>query len=286
MELIHGGDVEGYRLETGKNALDFSANCNPLGVPEGVRLAIAQAAHEADLYPDPLCRRLRRAISGMESVPEDYIFCGNGSAELLYRLALAIKPKKALITAPTFSEYELALRTVDCRIDYFTLNKQTAFALTGGILDSLAALPDIVILCNPNNPTGRTIERSLLLEIIERCKKLGIRLVIDECFVGFLDDPAAHTLKDLLPQNPHVLILQAFTKLYGMAGVRLGYCMCSDTALLELLFKAGQPWSVSHLAQRAGIAALRERELPLRPTIFSLAAHCPDLQSGWQSAES
>ncbi|NLA87218.1 MAG: threonine-phosphate decarboxylase, partial [Clostridiales bacterium] len=77
-DLIHGGDIEGYKLEYGREPLDFSANCNPLGIPESIPEAIFEAAKSADRYPDPLCRRLRAALSDKIGVPEEQILCGNG----------------------------------------------------------------------------------------------------------------------------------------------------------------------------------------------------------------
>ena len=119
---------------------------------------------------------------------------------------------------------------------------------------------DMVFLCQPNNPTGLTSPRELLLHIAARCRDFGALLVLDECFTDFLDMPEANSMKRELEHFPNLLILKAFTKLYAMAGVRLGYALCADTALLEALAKAGQPWAVSSLAQAAGIAALREKD--------------------------
>lgn len=258
MALVHGGDTEGFLLEYGKQPLDFSANCNPLGIPQSVPGAIGAAALHADRYPDPLCRRLRGALSEKLGIPADYILCGNGAADLIFRLALAKRPKTALVTAPTFAEYALALETVGCSISSHLLAPETGFIVDESLLERITPALDILFLCNPNNPTGRTVDQALLRHVADRCQETGTLLVVDECFNGFLDAPAAHSLKPLLPQNDTLLILDAFTKLYGMAGVRLGYCMTRNTALLSAMREAGQPWGVSELAQAAGIAALGE----------------------------
>lgn len=258
MALIHGGDIEGYILEHGMAPLDFSANCNPLGVPESVPTAIATAALHADKYPDPLCRGLRAALSDKLGIAPAHILCGNGAADLIFRLALAVKPKTALVTAPTFAEYALALQTTDCTVLYHALYESEGFALTDSILDRITPETDIMFICNPNNPTGQTVAPSLLLRILDACKQNKTLLIVDECFNGFLDNPEAHSLKARLDQYENLLILDAFTKLYGMAGVRLGYCLSANTQLLESIKNAGQPWAVSSLAQTAGIAALSE----------------------------
>lgn len=256
--LIHGGDIEGYKLEYGGEPLDFSASCNPLGIPKSVPPAIYDAALRADRYPDPLCRRLRAALSEKIGVPAPYILCGNGAADLIFRLALARKPKKALVTAPTFAEYALALETAGCAALRHTLFEEEGFALTESILGRVTPELDMLFICNPNNPTGLTVAPDLLIRILDACEKNGTLLVVDECFNGFLDEPEKHSLKSKLPDYNNLLILDAFTKLYGMAGVRLGYCMTMNGALLDDMRNAGQPWAVSSLAQAAGLAALRE----------------------------
>lgn len=258
MQLIHGGDWAGYEEQYHRPFLDFSANISPLGVPEGVRRAIAEAAQTADRYPDPLCRALCAAIAERKQVPAGFVLCGNGAAELIFRAVLAHRPHRALLPAPAFAEYEAALQTVDCVPERYYLTPENGFALDKGFLHRIVPGVDLVFLCEPNNPTGRTTSRELLLRIAARCREVGALLVLDECFNDFLDEPAAHSLVNELQTNRNLLILKAFTKIYAMAGVRLGYCLCGDTGLLEAMRAAGQPWAVSGLAQAAGLAALQE----------------------------
>ncbi|MCI8807427.1 MAG: aminotransferase class I/II-fold pyridoxal phosphate-dependent enzyme [Oscillospiraceae bacterium] len=257
-KLTHGGDWAGYQAERGGQPLDFSANISPLGLPEGVRRAAVRALDTAERYPDPLCRALRAAIGKAEGVDPAWVLCGNGAAELIYRAVLARRPKRGLVTAPAFSEYEAALELAGCSTDRFLLKEGDGFALNEDFLEAITPDMDLVFLCQPNNPTGRTVPRALLAAAAERCRAAGALLVLDECFCGFLDDPDAFSLKDLVGRYENLLILKAFTKLYAMAGLRLGYCLCSDAALLAAMGGAGQPWGVSGPAQAAGIAALEE----------------------------
>ena len=103
-KLTHGGDWAGFEAEYGRPPLDFSANVSPLGVPWAVRRAVAKAARQAARYPDPLCRKLTEALARHESVKQEQIMCGNGAADLIFRVVLAKKPRTALVTAPTFAE--------------------------------------------------------------------------------------------------------------------------------------------------------------------------------------
>ena len=258
MELVHGGDWAGYRAEFGRDALDFSANVSPLGLPAGVAAAITNALPTADRYPDPLCRQLRAALAGAEGVPADWILCGNGAADLIFRLALAVRPRRALLPAPTFAEYEAALQTVGCAVQRVFLREENEFAVTEEFIDAVTPETGIVFLCQPNNPTGQVTPPALVERLVRRCAECGAVLVVDECFLDFLPDRDAWTAKQLLRDAPQLIILKAFTKLYAMAGVRLGYALCGDAALLEKMRGAGQPWAVSSLAQAAGLAALQE----------------------------
>ena len=257
MQYVHGGDWAGYRAEFGRDALDFSANVSPLGLPQGVADAITAALPTADRYPDPFCRELRAKLARHEGVPADQILCGNGAADLIFRLAWAAKPRRALVTAPTFAEYAAALESVGCEVERFFLREETDFALTEEFLSAIHPGLDLVFLCQPNNPTGRLDAPELVERILRRCAACGARLVVDECFLDFSPDHAKLTAKPLLGTGP-LFLLKAFTKLYGMAGIRLGYALCADTALLDAMQHCGQPWAVSGLAQAAGLAALDE----------------------------
>ncbi len=257
--LVHGGDWAGYRERFGRDALDFSANVSPLGLPAGVAKAITVALSTADRYPDPLCRELRARLAKEEQVQAEQILCGNGAADLIFRLVLAAKPKKALLPAPTFAEYAAALETVNCEIKRHILQEAKDFVLTETFLDEIDETVDMVFLCQPNNPTGQLTELSRVREILNRCQTCGAILVVDECFLDFLQNSEEYSAKALLDAK-NLVILKAFTKLYGMAGVRLGYCLSSDGALLAQMQSCGQPWAVSSLAQAAGIAALDETE--------------------------
>ena len=245
-------------------------NVNPLGMSEKVKKAIAEATETAERYPDPACRQLRSALAEAEGVSMDRIFCGAGAADIIYRLAKCLKQgddPRLLITAPTFSEYEEAFASEGWRVERWLLKEEEDFRIGEDLVRAIEVVNrqpdsgvDVLFLCEPNNPTGITTDRALLLEILNVCKRAGITLIIDECFNGFLDDPDGQTMKEYLEEFDNLIILKAFTKLYGMAGVRLGYCLCPSAETVETLAKAGPPWNVSNLAQAAGIAALEDAE--------------------------
>jgi len=286
---IHGGDIYSAKeqLSRRKNPpeiLDFSANINPFGLPEGVKQAISDSVASFDIYPDPLCRELVSHLSKREGVPVEWIQCGNGAADLIYRTVYAERPKKAMVLAPTFAEYEEALSAVSCQVVHYELHEGNGFQVGEGLLDALDEGLDMLFLCNPNNPTGQLVTKDFLLKLIRRCKTLGILLFIDECFNEFLDEPREYTTKEFLKAFDNLIILKAFTKIYAMAGIRLGHCISANAGLLKNIREAGQPWSVSAPAQIAGIRAMEEKNylIKTKKLIFQernyLIPHLTELQ--------
>lgn len=251
----HGGD-----LYTVPVRIDFSANINPYGTPEHIKQAVRDCADEIDRYPDTYCRELISAIARFEGVKKEHILCGAGAAEVIFLFCNALRPPKALILAPTFSEYESALTSSGCEnILYYHLREDRGFEIGDDILDMIRdECPELVMICNPNNPTGKLCEASLMERILELCKKKGIRLFADECFLDLTREGDEYTLKGELESYGGLFILKAFTKSFGMAGLRLGYCLSSDRSLLKAMSGLSQPWNISIPAQRAGIAALED----------------------------
>lgn len=249
---VHGGNIYKYK----QAVIDFSANINPLGMPKEVKKAIIDNIDRYESYPDPFNRDLIKGISKSYGINEPNICVGNGAADIIFRIALGLKPKKALIISPTFSEYEEALNLVNCTVEHFLLKEEEGFYLNENILDKIDQNIDILFLCNPNNPTGIPEKKELILKIAQSCKKNQVTLVVDECFSEFLLDEKKYSIVENLFQLEKVIVLKAFTKIYAMAGIRLGFCLCSDLQQADIINNTLQPWSVSTVASKAGIAAL------------------------------
>lgn len=257
----HGGDIYTERTtKDGKAFVDFSANINPFGLPNGVKNAVKRALKDCVNYPDPFCRELAKATGEFLGVPKEYLFFGDGAADVLFRLALALKPRRTMLLAPTFADYEKALRSVNCKITYYELSQEHAFIPDYDFIGKITPKMQLVIICNPNNPTGQLMSRQQLERVLLKCRMIGAHLLVDECFMDFVDEDKAYSMRDLLEAYPELIILKAFTKTFAMPGIRLGYCMTSDEALHTRLHECGQDWSVSVLAQAAGIAALKEKD--------------------------
>lgn len=273
---LHGGDIYGLERETGVPALewlDFSANINPLGLPKDVWISIIPAGLSAACYPDPECGQLREGLAAAHGISKEMILCGNGGADLIYRIAYALRrelaegadagggpdrPWKALVPAPAFLEYEQALKQAGAQVAAPMMG--TDFVLRDTILDQITPEMAVMFVCTPNNPTGLLIDPQLLDRLVERTGQTGTRLVVDESFLDFVPDGKTRSLIGRLALHPHVIVLRSFTKLYAMPGIRLGYAVSADLDFLERVERAGQTWSVNALAMAAGLAALKESD--------------------------
>lgn len=255
----HGGNIYAAPCE-----LDFSANINPLGTPPGVIEAACEGVRRSTAYPDPQAGVLRDAIAAKHGLQREQVICGNGAAELIFLVCDALRPKKALLLSPCFSEYERALCKVCCETVFYPCPAEEGFVPGPDYETYLTSDTDIAFLCIPNNPTGAMMSRSRLLRIADLCERNRIFLVMDECFVPLTDAGEANSLSDLVMDHPHLFILRAFTKLYAMPGLRLGYGLSADEQLLKKMRGCSQPWNVSLPAQMAGVAALRETDFEER----------------------
>lgn len=243
---IHGGNVYGREVR-----LDFSVNINPLGMPQGVRQAITEYTAWDETYPDIECTDLRRAIAQKEGIAPEQILCGNGASELLMAVVRAAAPEKCAIAAPSFSGYERSVRAAGAEPVFYELSHDTGFGYET-VCDRLSKMTvQMLFLCNPNNPTGNTIPEQILTEILQFCASKKIRVVADECFLRFHPHYEKMSCKRFLKQYPNLLIVNAFTKFYAMAGLRLGYLMTGDLSLLHAVAQQLPEWNVSSIAQRA-----------------------------------
>lgn len=261
MEYQHGGDIY-----TNNVTIDYSANINPLGLPQGVKEALYKAADNCSCYPDSQSMNLRKELARFHGVSAESIICGNGAADLIFQVVQALKPQSALLIAPSFLEYEQALKASSCSIVHVQLKEENGFRLSEKELiqwlEKSRIDVQMMFLCNPNNPTGFAVEKEAMKGILEYSRSHGIFCVVDECFNEFLQDPERYSVLDLISDGGYenVFLLKAFTKLYAMAGLRLGYGICTGKEVLDQMNRIRQPWSVSNLAQAAGEAALLETE--------------------------
>ncbi|MCK4956667.1 MAG: threonine-phosphate decarboxylase [Candidatus Cloacimonetes bacterium] len=264
MEL-HGGNVHRIQREKNinlENLYDYSANINPLGVPERIKKLISDNLHLLEYYPDPDYQELISSIAEYNRIEEDRIIAGNGASEMIYLFFRALRPDSVLIVSPTFAEYEQAIDPTVTRIDHFELKENEGFELNLPELKQQLSTGKyrVVVVCNPNNPTGNFLKPDEVLEILKICRKHNTILFLDEAFIEFTDNGLADSAVRFLDQYENIFILRALTKFFAIPGLRLGYGITSNTEIRERIIAAKDPWSINCLADLAGRELLRERE--------------------------
>ncbi|MHB8809263.1 MAG: threonine-phosphate decarboxylase CobD [Desulfobulbaceae bacterium] len=255
----HGGNVFLASDETGipvNEMLDFSASINPLGVPESVSAVIRENIGLLVHYPEPFADSISRDLSQQLGVPAQSLVCGNGSTELIYLLVRALRPRRVLMPGPTFSEYERACHLNDgTSCTRFDLSPQGGFAIDPGQFVAAMAGCDMAFLCNPNNPTGRLLERKTVLDLVRAAERAGCLLVVDEAFIDFTPDQSL--VRDV-EGNSHLIVLRSLTKFYALSGLRIGYGIFPDRVVQQVSAHK-EPWTVNTLAQMAAATAIRDR---------------------------
>lgn len=257
---VHGGNLreatERYRLK-GKKIIDFSANINPLGFTQGAHKIILAKLKDVSDYPDPDCKVLKETLSKYLNIAQDNLLIGNGSMELIFLLALALRPKKALIPIPSFSEYESAVRLAGGRPLFLETHEDDDFKINVTEIVKRLTRVDMVFISNPNNPTGFLFDKEAMWFLVAQCQKKGVFLVIDEVFMDFVKEKNELSLNKVATRKSHILILQSLTKFFALAGLRLGYLVGSKS-LLKRISDYQPPWSVNSLAQLAGCAVIKD----------------------------
>ncbi len=247
----HGGNIYKH-----KNIIDFSANINPLGIHEDIKKAFIKSLEMAHNYPDPDCVEIRELLSIKEKVDSKNIICSNGAAEIIFAVCFAFKPKRALLCAPCFAEYEQALKVCGCDIERHILKEENCFKPDNDFIYDINNF-DIMFFTNPNNPTGILSDVNYIEKIIKRAVQNNIIVVFDECFIDFIENKYMYSAKKFINQYDNIIILNAFTKFYSIPGLRLGYAVFSDSEKAYKVRECIQTWNVSVTAQYAGVAALK-----------------------------
>jgi len=260
---VHGGDVWEAIKKTDlsrEEIVDFSSNVNPLGSSQKALEAIRNNLGQIPIYPDSTSAALREAIAdSFEEISLNNVLVGNGSTELIYLFAEAFleKGEVALIPAPTFGEYENAVRKTGG--DPRHINLPRDFCIEPNVFTRDMKDAKIAFLCNPNNPTSILIPYDTLIEIVEEALEEDVLLFVDEDFLEFVDEEKQVSLIGEIKEYPNLFVLRSFTKVFGLTGLRVGYGIASEETT-RILSNAKIPWNVNCLAQVAALAALTDVE--------------------------
>ena len=280
---FHGGNIyKIFREKNIKEILDYSSNINPYGIPESLKKRITENLEILERYPDPDYVELRQKLSNLNKVNLSDIILGNGATEIIFLFMKVINPKKILIVSPTFGEYERAVKATErvedssilrdsnkkkddenscgkqkIKIEYFELKESDDFKLNiHNLKNELEKKYDLLIICNPNNPTGKFLKLDETEEILKECNKYNTKLFIDEAFIDFLKDGMKESIINTKEDKQNLFVTRAFTKFFAIPGLRLGYGIYFDKNLEKEISEKKEPWSVNNIAEIAGLTVL------------------------------
>ncbi len=256
VDHFHGSDLEKIERTYGikkEDITSFSANVNPLGVSFLLKNTLAQKIDAITSYPDREYTALRKAIASYVHTDYSNIIVGNGSTELISLFIQIQKPKKALMIGPTYSEYEREVSLEGGRSHYYSLNEEKDFELDiNELKQELQSDVDLLVICNPNNPTSSVISRKDMRKILDICKQRDIYVMVDETYVEFATNMEDITSVPLTEYYNNLVILRGTSKFFAAPGLRLGYAICGNDDLVKEIAKRQNPWTINSLAAIAG----------------------------------
>lgn len=227
-----------------KEVVDYSININPLGVSTALKEKLWNTLDEIERYPQIDGKSTKEKLSEKLKIEAGRLMIGNGATELIYLFSRALKIKRALVVEPTFTEYAKSVEILGGTVERFSLDKPD-FKLDIEAMLEVAnrEKSDAIYICSPNNPTGNAVSRGDMLEILKRCKQMGMHLFLDESFIEFSEMESCMGLT----AEYSLFVLRSITKIYGVPGIRIGYGV-GKKEIVEEMSKIKEPWSVNFLA--------------------------------------
>ena len=272
---FHGSDIEAIEAYYGipkESIVGFGANVNPLGLSKKLQTEIANNLHIITAYPDRNYVSLRNAIGRYCNVNPDHIVVGNGSTELISLLIQHLHPKKALLLGPTYSEYERELALCGGEMVYYDLLPENEFQVqTEEFLSQLGNDIDLLILCNPNNPTSSAISVGTMKQIMAYCKEHNIFVMVDETYVEFAPDIEAVSSMPFVAEYDNLMIIRGVSKFFAAPGLRLGYGVTSNKAFMDVLHTHQNPWTLNSIGAFAGELMVQDSDYIARTRTLILS---------------
>ena len=260
--IFHGSDIEKicevYQLKP-EEIVKFGANVNPLGLSEHVKEQLAGRLDILSSYPDRDYTDLKKAIAAYTNTSPEHIVVGNGSTELISLLISQRAPKRALLLGPTYSEYARELNLVGGTLEYYNLKEEQDFRLDiSDLTDTLKSDIDLLIICNPNNPTSSAISTADMKKLLTVCRSLGIFVMIDETYIEFAPEGTSLSAVSLVPEFDNFMVIRGVSKFFAAPGLRFGYGLTSNQAFLQTLLTHQNPWSLNSIGAYAGERMLKD----------------------------
>ncbi len=263
-ENIHGGDLDliGRKYNIPKEELiNFGGNVNPLGISQSIKNAIIKNVDCISAYPDVNYISLRKNVGKYTGVNFENIIPGNGATELISLFIKSITPKLAVIVSPSYSEYEREIRLTGGTTVLFPLKEENNFKLNvSELINFIPNDTNLIVLCNPNNPTGTAVNSSELETLLNHCLKKNIYVMVDETYIEFTDEEKNFSSVSLIPKYNNLFIVRGTAKFFATPGLRFGYGLCSNPKILNSINSKKDPWSVNIFASVASEVMFNDNE--------------------------
>lgn len=289
---FHGSDLEKIQKIYGVNKdeiISFSANVNPLGVSPLLRATLSEKIDAITTYPDRAYTSLRTCIAEYCGAEPENVIVGNGSTELISLFIQIERPKKALVIGPTYSEYEREIALGGGTTLYYPLREEDSFHLNPEhFIAQLNESIDLLVICNPNNPTSSCITRAEMRHILDACKQHDICVMVDETYVEFAEHTDKISSIPLTNYYNNIIILRGTSKFFAAPGLRLGYAVTGNHDLIKAVNTRQNPWTINSLAVIAGeimfkdtnyIAKTRTLISSERARIYQIFKEHPDFKA-------
>lgn len=261
---FHGSDLEKIESVYNINKYDiinFSGNVNPLGVSKNLLELLSKNVNVIGMYPDRAYTKLRKKLAKYIDVNYENIIVGNGSTELISIFINIIKPTKALIVGPTYSEYEREISIGGGSSNYYPLKEELDFKIDiKDLLSNITDDMDLLVICNPNNPTSTSIYSEDIKCILEYCHEKNIYVMVDETYIEFTKEMDKITSVGLTNSYDNLFITRGVSKFYASPGLRLGYGICGNKTIMEKINNLKNPWTINSLASFAGEVMFEDEE--------------------------
>ncbi|MDQ0243517.1 threonine-phosphate decarboxylase [Bacillus fengqiuensis] len=247
--------MQQLKVSEKESLLDFSVNVNPLGTPESIVQSWPEWRESAFAYPSVRAESLANELASRLVVHPDEILVTNGAAEAFFLIASLLAGKKVAILEPTFIEYRQACEAFGCQVIPIPLDEKEGWKWSLSSLLDAVPLVDALWVCHPNNPTGVMYPKEQWKLLLEKAKDCNTVVIIDEAFVDFVHEPI-----DFIPylkEGYPIILVRSMTKMFHIAGIRLGY-VAASSSFLSAMAERQPPWSVNGVAQQIGFACLRE----------------------------
>ena len=256
-----GMNVAVARARSGRDDIArLASNENPDGCSPRVMAALGSAAFEPWRYADPACTALREELANHLNVDASEIVVGNGSEEIIGAISRALLTEGASVVtvSPSFGLHEIEPLAMGAKVVKTPMTADLGFDV-GALVEAIAKGPRIVFLSSPWNPVGPALDRPALDRLVAALRPQTL-FVLDEAYFEFADPTIPDGVRYLRERGVAHIVLRTFSKAYGLAGLRVGYAVCSDPEIARVVCAATPPFNVNAAAQLAAIAALKDAE--------------------------